>query len=456
MGKKHFTLIILIFFSMSLIISAQGARDYEISSLRYELIEDDAVIKLSVVVQNSGADATSETNVIVTLLGDEPDILVTDTLIPLSANTSVTLEIPFSVNLFPADSQQELEVRVGIDRFELENTPIAINNIETITIDVPARTTSSNEPVFFERTADGIILLGEEYSLVTIALATLGFVVALMILWIFTIVFRALFSRPPRFGAWQPPYGLMPMYDQNSVEGRRWGWQQLAQNGLLLAPANNGNIHPVKLLMSSEGRNLENWKVTGMRLSQYDIYGRIARTQVIADKGLVKRMNKILQKRDSIDEAKLQKMLRPITQKLVKKFSKKVRNKTSFLPISFDMRWEGSHGDVQITFELYQFSDNAWYRIDQWNPMMQIVSQTMQENYTFTIHGKENAEKMKAFRERLRDDLIWLLLESFRVEAVPEPQPDELPVSRQQFNIPDTLSGMTPIPAQDQPLPNQS
>src|SRR5690606_6632419 len=125
---------------------------------------------------------------------------------------------------------------------------------------VPARVTPSTEPVFFERTADGIILWGEEYSLVTIALATLGFVVALMIFWIFTIVFRALFSRPPRFGAWQPPYGLMPMYDQNSVEGRRWGWQQLAQNGLLLAPTNNGNIHPVKLLMSSEGRNLENWK----------------------------------------------------------------------------------------------------------------------------------------------------------------------------------------------------
>src|SRR5690606_4669160 len=189
------------------------------SSLRYELIEDDTVIKLSLVVENNGADAISETDVIVTLLGEEPDVLVTDSLIPLSANTSVTLEIPFSVNLFPPDSEQELEVRVGIDRFELENTPIAINNIETITINVPARVTPSTEPVFFERTADGIILWGEEYSLVTIALATLGFVVALMIFWIFTIVFRALFSRPPRFGAWQPPYGLMPMYDQNSVEG---------------------------------------------------------------------------------------------------------------------------------------------------------------------------------------------------------------------------------------------
>ncbi len=139
MGKKYYLLITILLFSMSLFASAQGARDYEISSLRYELIEDDTVIKLSLVVENNGADAISETNVIVTLLGEEPDVLVTDSLIPLSANTSVTLEIPFSVNLFPPDSEQELEVRVGIDRFELENTPIATNNIETITINVPAR-----------------------------------------------------------------------------------------------------------------------------------------------------------------------------------------------------------------------------------------------------------------------------------------------------------------------------
>lgn len=456
MGKKQFAIIIISLFSLSLLVSAQSIRDYEITSLRSELIENDTIIKLSVVVANIGADATAETDVIVTLLGDEDDILVTDTLIPLSGGTSVTLEIPFSVNLFPADSQQELEVRVGVDRFELENTVIAENNIDTITIDIPARVVPISEVVFFERTTDGVIFQGKEYSLVNIAYMTLGLLVALMLFWVFTIVIRALFSRPPRFGTWQPPYGVMPMYDQNTVEGRRWGWQQLAQNGLLLAPANNGNIHPVKLLMSSENITLENWKVTGMRLSQYDIYGRIARTQVIAEKKLINRMNKVLKKRGSVDEAKLQKMLRPITQALVKKFLKRVRSKTAFLPISFDMRWEGSHGDVQITFELYQFSGNAWYRIDQWNPMMQIVSQTMQENYTFTIHGKENAEKMKQFRERLRDDLIWLLLESFRIESIPEPQTNEQPVARQQFNIPDTLSGMTPIPAQDQPLPNEN
>src|SRR5690606_37810559 len=121
----------------------------------------------------------------------------------------------------------------------------------------------------------------------------------------------------------------------------------------------------------------------------------------------------VLKKRGTIDETKLQKMLRPITESVVKKFVKKISKKTAFLPIAFDMRWEGKHGDVRIIFELYQFAENAWYRIDQWDPMMQVVSRSMQENYTFTIHGKENAEKMRDFRERLRDDLIWLLLECF-------------------------------------------
>ena len=286
-------------------------------------------------------------------------------------------------------------------------------------------------------------------------LVCLASIVILMIFWFVSIVVRALFSRPPRFGIWQPPYGMIPVYDQNTIEGRRQGWQQVAQNGLLLAPPTEGNIHPVKLLMSADGTNLDNWKVTAMRLSQYDVYGRIARTQVIADRKWVKRMNKVLKKRNSIDEAKLQKMVRPITGAMVKQFTKKVKNKTAFLPVAFDIRWEGKHGDVRIIFELYQFSERAWYRIDQWDPMMQVVSRSMQENYTFTIHGKENAEKMRDFRDRLRDDLIWLLLESFRIEAVQEQKTGQQPAVREQYNIPDTLSGMSPIQPDDKPLPAQ-
>ena len=314
---------------------------------------------------------------------------------------------------------------------------------------------STISTAIFERTADGFILSGQEITLVQFALGIFASLAALMLFWIFAIFVRALFTRPPRFGAWQPPYGVMPMYDQNTLEGRRWGWQQIAQNGLLLAPPSPGNIHPVKLLMSADGVNLDNWKVTGMRLSQYDVYGRIARTQVIAEKKWLNRMNKVLKKRESGDEAKLQKMIRPITGAMVKQFAKKVNKKTAFLPIAFDIRWEGKHGDVRIIFELYQFSERAWYRIDQWDPMMQVVSRSMQENYSFTIHGKENAEKMKDFRERLRDDLMWVLLESFRIEPVQEQITGQQPAVREQYDVPDTLTGMDPIQPDDKPVPTQ-
>lgn len=455
MGKRLtvslISLILLLMLPIFSLSAQDDTRDYRIVSLSSELIDDDTVIRVSIVVENAGADAESPADVIITLLDDENRILVEDTLLPLSGGSSVTLEIPFSVALFSGDSQQTLEISIGVDDIEQDDS--AEDNVDTIVLSIPAR--ESEMVVWFERTDEGIIVYGEEVALVDVALWALASVGILMLFWILSILFRAMFSRSPRFGAWKPPYGVMPMYDQNTVEGRRWGWQQLAQNGLLLAPPTEGNIHPVKLLTSTDERNLENWKVTAMRLSQYDVYGRIARTQVLADKKSIRRMNTVLKKRASVDERKQQKMVRPIADAMVKQFVKKIGKKTAFLPIAFDIRWQGKHGDVRIIFELYQFAENAWYRIDRWDPMMQVVSRSMQENYTFTIHGKETPEKIREFRDRLRDDVIWLLLESFRVEAVEQEQTGQQPAVRQQYDVPDTLSGMDPIQPEEAASPPQ-
>jgi hypothetical protein len=241
------------------------------------------------------------------------------------------------------------------------------------------------------------------------------------------------------------------MYDPNSSEGRRWVWQQHAQNNLLLAPPIEGNIHSVKLLLGTEGRNLHHWKVVGLRLIHYDTYGRISRTQAIVDKSKLKRLNNLIQKRDSYSEEKIQKLLLLIADALVKTFIKKSNKKSAFLPIAFDIRWEGKHGEIRIFFELYQFQNLVWYRIDNWEPMLQVISKTLQENFTFTMHGKASHEKMRDFRDRLRDDLIWLLLEMMRVEqAIPES--DSNAVERQQYNIPDTLSAIQPIPTDEEPI----
>jgi hypothetical protein len=79
----------------------------------------------------------------------------------------------------------------------------------------------------------------------------------------------------------------------------------------------------------------------------------------------------------------------------------------------------------------------------------------MQENFTFTIHGRTSNEKMNEFFGRLRDDVIWLLLEMVRVDEIAQ-QPQQQESPREMFNVPDTLSGMQPIGDDSQPYPGNA
>lgn len=450
MVKQYIVIILMLSLLLLSVSKAQETRDYAITEIRYVFESDDA-FKVIVVVENQGADAIAPADVFVTLVDDDNRELIRDTLEPLSNGQTVIFEIPFNSINFPAGTEQTIQVAVGIDAYELANTEIASDNINSVIVPIPQRTSLSVPEPIFQFTDGGLIFWGEQYTRLEAILGIGAGVAILLLLWVITIILRLLFRRPARFGAWQPAYGLMPMYDQQSVEGRRWAWQQHAQNSLLLAPPRDGYIHPTKLLMGVDGRNLQDWKISGLRLSHYDTYGRISRTQAISDKKWLRRLNKIIEKRSNHNEEKLQSMLRPIADNLAKQFAKNIKKKNAFLPVAFDIRWEGKHGEVRITFELYQFKEHVWYRIDRWEPMMQVLSQKMQENFTFTIHGKEPHEKMRNFRERLRDDLIWLLLEMMRVEQTAD-QNDSQPVARQEYDIPDTLSDIQPIPTEEVPF----
>lgn len=445
-GKRFLMSLILGCFWGVLFASAQtDLRDYAITNITHQFYIEEAILQIDVEVVNNGTDASSSTQVVFRLLGDEERVLASEEIPALAAGRSVKVTGSFPIADFPAGTEQSIEVSVGLDGFEIRNTPIAEDNIQSLTVSIPSPTII--QPLqFFAMDGENYIIFGETYDKTQIVLALAAGVGAVILLWILSVIIRLIFRRQPRFAPWQPPYGLIPMYDQNTTEGRRWAWQQHAQNSLLLAPPHEGNIHPIKLLSGVDGSNLNHWKVIAMRLSQYDSYGRIARTQFIADKKLVRRLNGILKNRHKFNEARLQKALRPIADTLAKSFCKHLSNKNAFLPVSFDIRWEGKHGEVKIFFELYQCVQNAWYRIDQWEPMMQVLAQKMQENFTFTIHGKTTPEKMKDFRERLRDDLIWLMMESLKVEQSPTYNPQEQQVGRVQFEIPDTLSGLAPMP----------
>jgi hypothetical protein len=431
-------------------------RDYAISEVRQQILENEneTLLQIAVEVMNNGTEAQGVTEVIFTLLAEPNQELARIELQPLKADASVTVIGEFPIIGFPAGTEQTIQVSVGIDEVERADTPIADDNLETLVVSIPERAIVS-APTLFAFEGENFIILGESYDRIQVVLALAASVGIVILVWIVTVILRLVFRRPPRFAPWQPPYGLMSMYDQNTTEGRRWAWQQHAQNSLLLAPPHEGNIHAIKLLMGADGSSLTNWKITAMRLSQYDTYGRIARTQMIADKKWIRSLNGVLKNRNKMNEAKLQKALRPIADGLATAFCKNLSNKNAFLPVSFDIRWEGKHGEVRIFFELYQCVQNAWYRMDQWEPMMQVLAQKMQENFTFTIHGKTTPEKIKDFRERLRDDLIWLLMESVKVEQAPVYNPQQTPAPRQQFEIPDTLSGMSPMPSEN-PIPASS
>lgn len=443
MGKAILALISLFLLGGLLSVAQPNTRDYAITEIRYEFSEDERFFQVVLVVENRGADAVGNTEVVILAVDQENRELLRDELTPLLSGQAATISTPqFPMSDFPAGSTQTIQVEVGIDSFEVRNTLISQDNIATIDVPIPEAPPtvplSTDELLAFEE--DGVVFLGQRYERADAAaiVGTAGGI--LIVLWLLTVILRMIFRRPPRMGAWQPPYGMAPAFDQHTTQGRRQAWQQYAQNNLLLAAPTPDNLHPLKLLVGADGGNLTNWKITAMRLSQYDSYGRIARSQYVTEKKWVKRMNKVLRRRHHVAPERTRKMLRPIARGLARRFRKKLSKKNAFLPIALDIRLEGKHGEVRIFFELYQFQEQSWQRLDQWEPMMMVMTQTLQENFTFTMHGKHGNEKLRDFYNRLQDDLHWLFVEMLRVA-----QPQEEAQVQPGFNVPDTLSGMDPI-----------
>jgi hypothetical protein len=94
-----------------------------------------------------------------------------------------------------------------------------------------------------------------------------------------------------------------------------------------------------------------------MRISQYDMYGRVARSQTLASNRVVKRVDLVLRKASGKSPDKLERMLRPAANGLFNDFARRLK-RTPTLPVALDIRLRGLHGEVRIVFELYQCVDN--------------------------------------------------------------------------------------------------
>jgi hypothetical protein len=251
-----------------------------------------------------------------------------------------------------------------------------------------------------------MLVLGAILSALAVAMLLLA-----LILW---LIARMLFRRKPSFGNWQPPYATMPSMDPNSTYGRRQLWQQHAQNNALPLPCKDGSIQARKVLLGRDGYYLSGWKIKAARLTQYDMYGRVSRSQVLAPPGMVRRLNGIARRSATLERDRIERRVRPTANRLAKQFRKKVSKRSAMLPVALDVRLQGSHGEVRILFELYQCQRGQQQQIDAWEPEMIVVGKTIQESYTFTIAG-QTGETFYEFRKRLKTDLTRVLADMLSV-----------------------------------------
>lgn len=300
-------------------------------------------------------------------------------------------------------------------------------------------------------TVDGILArLGIDRSNPTLSAVVVGIALALafaivILLYILLIIVRLLFRRTPTFGAWQPPYANVPLYDPNTVAGRRQLWQQQATNNLIDAAAHERAVHCRKLLLGMDGGNLSGWRVTAIRLSQYDAYGRVARSQTLASSRLVRRANRMIRRMTRGNERAARGSARAIAKELTRAFRKKLNKRNAMLPIALDVRLQGVHGEVRILFELFQASGGMWLPIDRWEPEMTISGKTIYESMTYTLHGQLADEPRRAFHKRLRTSAATTLLNMGRLRdttsASSSPQPNAQPSPQTGRRVESAITG---------------
>ncbi|MDX1992194.1 MAG: hypothetical protein SF029_07385 [bacterium] len=402
-------------------------------------------ILIRVTVYNAGGPAEEEATIALASLRTG-DPIATDqsyTVRPLGANgDSEEVEIRLPLTTFPPESSQSIWVTVGIGEVEAENSATILNNRDGLNLMIPdydpvsfVQTPPQEQPGTTPQTPAAepqpeaeagsrvvqIPIIDREIDLADptniIALVGIGAASVLMLL-ILSMILRLLFQRSPQFGNWQPPYATVPPLDPNSVYGRRQVWQQHAQNNVLPLPCKESVVHARKVLLGMDGYYLSGWKIKAARMTQYDMYGRVARSQVIATSGNIRRLNSVARRSASLDTQRISRRVRPVAKSLAKQFRKRITARSAMLPIALDVRFQGVHGEVRILFELYQCLQGQLHQIDIWEPEMTVVGRAIHESYTLTIYGQLGNEAYRDFRNRLQNDLTQVLTEMMLTQTV--------------------------------------
>jgi CARDB protein len=419
----------------------------------------DAEVSVQFEVQNNGQTASPAATATLTEISSGQVVASADVK-ALQPTEIYTVTLTFPASAFPAGTHQSFRAGISVN-----NAPLP--NVAQIGIDFPgapaqgglpqmgvtpspggpgvAATSSSGVPIptlpaegatpsasgtpttinLFGRTIelpanlDLKTILNPVYFAGIIAVCGVG----LILIWVVTVILRLLFQKPPSFETWQPPYSAIAFLDPNTPQGRRQSWQQHAQNDAITAAPVEGNYHIRKLLAGINGSKLTGWRVSAMRISQYDMYGRVARSQTLMKKGVVNRLDKAVRKSDSLDDKRAEKAVRPVAKALVEALTKRMNKRNDMLPVALDIRFKGIHGEVRIIFELFQAMNGQWAQIDHWEPDMTVPSGAIQENYTYSFYGRRTDENGRAFRKRLIDDMTRTLKEMVKKAETGQPAP---------------------------------
>ena len=366
---------------------------------------------------NIAGAAETEATVILTVATTGQQLgIKTVPAIPSQGTETVTFEFPASD--FPAGSTQSLQATVGIDEIEQRGSATIGNNSVRVGFNVPQNVptaeagsdSASQSATGTSFTIPGINLLVDLNNPTHLLILIGVIVVVLILLWVAVTILRLIFQKTPTIGQWQPPYASLSVVDPDSAAGRRQLWQPHAQNDALMLPCAEGAYHIRKLLMGADGAMLSGWRMTSLRLSQYDMYGRVARTHTLASNGLVKRLDKAAHRRE-LDMERAQKAVRPVARSLVAQFDKRLSKKNAGLPIALDLRIRGTHGEARILFELFGCRHGEWQLIDSWEPEMIVVQGAIGENFTYTMFGQHQGEQYKDYRRRIEEELTRTLAE---------------------------------------------
>ena len=409
--------------------SAQATpRDYSIAPPRVTYSPDGAVAVVSFTVSNQGGDAAEPSQIVISEYqsGREHSI---EPLPPLGANQARNFAIQLPLADLSAEGIISFKIEAGIDAFELANSPIARDNSQLFHIDrSAARTVGDNNVSEADRPAgasyqvfipivnlglnfldDGIQLNDSRYSGGDILRFVGLLAVALFCLWLLSLILRLIFRRPPRFDVWQPPYAVNNWHDPDSAPGRRQSWQYHAQSSAIPKPSAPDQLAVIKRLLDKRGLILGSWSVKAMRTVQYDVYGRISRTEALMPRKTVNQLNRVLRRAPKYANQELLKAIAPIAKGMTKRALAPVEKQNVMLPLALDIRFEGITEEVRIQFELYQFRDGAWHLIDQWEPEFGQVGEHVPEQYSFALNGQLSGESKREFKKRLRDDMSQLL-----------------------------------------------